>query len=154
MSWPEGRELTLLVPAIVGLALIAGWFLVMAQRGEMLIWSGAPGGPLAFRLVRRSRLALLVRSLLRIRNPDWINALGCWGTVHWSHHALTPHLLAHELGHLIRARGRPTRYVLRYIADPGFRAEEEEACEEFAARWRDSPSLLALAAGGDATAAA
>lgn len=121
--------------------LATGWWLVAPSRGIPLVWPGAPGGPLPFRLRFRSPLAAL---LWVGRRPPC--GLALFGVVHVREETVSPALLAHELGHVARMRGRTAWYLARYVAWPPFRAAEEAACWALSDRHRHDPWLARYAA--------
>jgi hypothetical protein len=67
--------------------------------------------------------------------------------------ALSPWLVAHEMAHVIRQRGRVVSYLLRYAVDSQFRAREEKACDAWALAHYQEPifaSVARIMGGGQA----
>lgn len=126
----------LLVAGVVAV-LVTGWWLVAPSRGFPLVWPGAPGGPLSFRLRLRSPLAAL---LWIGRRPPC--GLALFGVVHVREGTVSPALLAHELGHVVRMRPGMAWYLARYVAWPPFRRAEEVACWAFSDRHRHDPWVV------------
>jgi hypothetical protein len=57
----------------------------------------------------------------------------------------SPWLVAHELAHVIRQRGRVVSYLLRYLVDSQFRAREEKACDAWALAHYQEPIFASVA---------
>lgn len=122
-----------------GLLLAVAIWLLWPGSGIGLVWPDAPGGPLRFRLRLRSPLAWLMKQ----RGVN--NGVTVFGVVHIRLGSVSPTLLAHEVGHAIRATGHPWRYLWRYLTDGDWRRAEEEACWTFAGEHRDAPYLVNVA---------
>jgi len=96
--------------------------------------------------------------LVRLVNPPK-SASGGWPKGRWSGMAvgktihlasvpgvvLSPWLVAHELAHVIRHRGRVVSYLLRYAVDSQFRAREEKACDAWALAHYQEPVFASVA---------
>src|SRR5690606_25649388 len=93
------------------------------------------------------RLRSPLAALLWVGRPGNCG-LALWGVVHIREGWVSPSLLAHELGHLVRMRGWAPGYVLRYVLDPRFRREEERACWQFAGEHQADRVVLAVARSG------
>lgn len=122
------------------------WWLVNPRLGTPCHWAAAPGGALDFRLRFGSPLAALL----------WIGrrgncGLALWGVVHVREKRVSPALLAHELGHLVRMRGQTWNYLWKYLLVASFRAAEEKACWEFAGEHQGDEVVLAVAVATSGT---
>lgn len=116
-------------------ALVVVVWLVWPGQGLGVTWSGAPGGPLRFRIRLNSVIPRLLGS----------DGTSLFGVAHIRGKTVSAYLLAHEVGHCLRARGNSVGYLFRYLTSSAFRAAEEEWCHAFGLTHRLDPFLASLA---------
>lgn len=119
-------------------ALLAAWIdLFVLRRGFGFTYHP---NDLPFRVRRNSWLIWLIHFRRPKNAPAAGLALG--RTVHlWVNRVpVTSWLVAHEVAHLIRSRGKVVSYLIKYFFNKQFKADEQKACDDFAYQHRfDSP---------------
>lgn len=103
------------------------------------------GEPVTCRVVVGSWFAKVVHRLRGL--PKNVTAgITILGRVHFSARA-SDWLIAHEIGHVVRANDvGPYRYLWRYVTDGQFAKAEEAACDAFAEQHRQSGYVRTIAA--------
>lgn len=122
----------LLVGALVVAVVV---YLVWPGQGLGVTWASAPGGPLRFRIRLNSVIPRLLGS----------DGTSLFGVAHIRGKQASAYLLAHEVGHCLRARGNSVGYLWRYLTSSSFRAAEEGWCHAFGLTHRHDPFLASLA---------
>lgn len=117
--------------ALCVVALVVGLWVWLAVLPIGTGFHGHIGAaPVSCRVVVGSWFAKLVH---RLRGLPKAHTAGITvlGRVHFSARA-NVWLIAHEIGHIQRAKAAPYRYLWRYVTSAAFREAEEDACDAFA----------------------
>lgn len=118
---------------VLGALLVTALVLVWPGQGMGFVWAEAPGGPLTYRVRRRSLLPRLLGS----------DGVALFGVLHFRKGTTSSYLYAHELCHCLQARdaGGWLPFLWRYLTRASYRAASEAHAYAFGFTYADNYTL-------------